>query len=68
MLNADGVGGSNSFEKYQSETVKIPDTQTRRFCLIKDATRLISKPNNCGGHILFVHSINRHISLTVAKK
>jgi hypothetical protein len=43
------VGGGSSFEKFQSETVKIFDIQTLCFGLIKDPTSipagLINKPN-----------------------
>ena len=40
MLNVICMGGSGSFEKFPSETVKIPDTQTRRFELIKNPSTI----------------------------
>jgi len=51
MLNTDGVDGINSFEKFQSEAVKIFDIQPLCFSLIQKTptcipARLISKPNN----------------------
>lgn len=45
MLSVNGVGSSSSSEKFPSETVKIYDSQTLCFWLIKGPTRLINKPN-----------------------
>jgi hypothetical protein len=50
MLDAESVGLSSSFEKFQSETVIIPDIQTLCFWLIKDPitipATLIKNPAN----------------------